>query len=48
MSLRVLQSILLREARRRYLLPEVIYTWAVQDRSFLILSRIKGSILRDA
>ncbi len=28
--------------------PEVIYTWAEQDRSFLILSRVKGSTLRDA
>lgn len=28
--------------------PEVIYSWTDQDRSFLILSRIEGSPLRDA
>lgn len=29
-------------------MPEVIYTWNEQDRSYLILRRIKGSTLRDA
>ena len=29
-------------------IPEVIYTWTDQDRSFLILRRIEGSTLRDA
>ena len=29
-------------------IPEVIYSWTENDRSFLILRRIKGSTLRDA
>ncbi|KAL9099008.1 MAG: hypothetical protein Q9163_005428 [Psora crenata] len=28
--------------------PEVIYTWAEKDRSFLIMKRMEGSTLRDA